>query len=142
MVVGSDRVAIRHCKAKVRSAVIKGNSWLEGRQPASPGSGRCSECRALHSRRRCPSCCAGWEQAASHGELSAHSASPSGASMGIPGRGRIKKQKTWGSGEKRKGSSWSCRGTHRAARRASCRSWLVAEPPSCSSRGGCGCSAA
>lgn len=68
VLVLSARLAIRHCKAKVGSAVIKRNSWSKGRQPLNPDSpaDAANVKRALHSRRYSTSRPAGRERASSH----------------------------------------------------------------------------
>lgn len=151
MLVLSARLAIRHRKAKVRSAAIKQNSWLKGRQPLNPDSpaDAANVERALHSQQCSTSRPADRKRTSSHWDVLALSClNPSVAFTGISGRGR-------GGIKKIKGNtgSWCCgRGTAalRAVLRASCRSWPAAEPHTnlqvaaagLSARRGCDCSIA
>lgn len=90
VLVLSAPLAIRHCQAKVGSAVINRNSCLKGRQPLNPDApaDAANVERALHSRRNSTPRPAGGERASSHGDVLAPSCpSPSVAFTGISGGG-------------------------------------------------------
>lgn len=90
MLVLSAPLSIRHCQAKVGSAVINRNSWLKGRQPLNPDApaDAANVERALHSRRNSAPRPAGGERASSRGDAPAPSCpSPSLAFRGISGGG-------------------------------------------------------
>lgn len=154
MLVLSAPLAIRHCQAKVGSAVINRNSWLKGRQPLNPDApaDAANVERTLHSRRNSTPRPAGGERASSRGDALAPSCpSPSVAFMGISDGG-------WGNKKRHRreeGGQAMLRRRQRCLRAAlSARTWPAAEPRSSprvaaaaaaaglSTRRGCDCSVA
>lgn len=134
MLVLSAPPAIRHCQAKVGSAVINRNSCLKGRQPLNPDAraDAANVERALHSRRNSTPRPAGGQRASSHGDVLAPSCpSPSVAFRGISGGGWANKERH----RREEGGQAVLRRRQRCPRAAlSATTWPAAEPaaaPSC-----------